>query len=173
MRAMRLALTAGLLAVLAGGIGCTRHYAAEATDHVNMANVETKIVTQLTGDQVQPSVASNARGVATFYIMKDGTVRYELITDDIEGVTAAELHAGDARQVGPPIARLYAPDQPTGKVNGVLIRDAIEPEEFQGDYRNRTVADLAHDLRAGRVYVVIKTTAHPSGEIRGDIPLRQ
>ena len=68
---------------------------------------------------------------------------------------------------------LYPPQPPPvvkkGKFTGVLARGTITAANLVGPLKGKAVEDLVRDIRAGDAYVNVHTTAHPAGEIRGQI----
>jgi len=119
----------------------------------------------LSGDAHTPAVATDATGMAAFSLNAAGTeLSYTVVGYGLTGVTASHIHQGAPGTNGPPVAPLFGPD-PGATVDGVLARGTIA----ESDLLSGTMADLVASLRAGTAYVNIHTTAHPSGEIRGQI----
>ena len=54
-----------------------------------------------------PNLDSNAHGVAIFHVNEDGTIRYKLIVNNIENVTAAHIHTGAPGVNGPVLREAY------------------------------------------------------------------
>jgi hypothetical protein len=107
---------------------------------------------ELNGAEQIPAVATNAKGLITLMYSPDrtkATVTGLLV--DLQGdVTAATLHIGKTGQVGAAIVDLM----PT--VHGKRLHgEVVVP------------AALLENLLPDRAYVSVSTTAHPSGEIRG------
>jgi glucose/arabinose dehydrogenase len=128
--------------------------------------------TDMVGGQEAPAVTTDAGALAQFALNPDGTLSFELrAIGPIENATAAHVHLGARAQNGPVVAFLYGPTggqnfQPgdliaSGTLNdsNVIARPGFVP----------TVANLVERMRQGRAYANLHTTAHPNGEIRGQI----
>lgn len=92
---------------------------------------------------------------------------------DIDNVSMVHIHIGPAGQEGPVAVWLY-PSQPPamvkkGKFTGVLARGTITAARLMGPLKSKAIADLVDDIKAGDACVNVHTTAHPAGEIRGQI----
>jgi len=128
----------------------------------------------LMGNQEVPPVETAARATAHFVLNEDGTLSFELrATAPVQNATQAHIHLGARGQNGPVAAFLFA--SAAGAVNfeagdmiaeGVLDEDDViaRPPGFDG-----TLPALTERLRQGRAYVNLHTSAHPGGEIRGQI----
>ncbi len=53
--------------------------------------------------------------------------------------------------------------------NGLIIKTEIKPTDFEGSMNGKTVKDLRTEMTNGTTYINIQTSAHPEGEIRGQI----
>jgi hypothetical protein len=131
-------------------------------------------VAPLSGSQEVPPVDTNARGVATFELSKDGTeLSYRLIVANIENVTMAHIHLAPAGQNGPVVVWLYPEGPPPqlipGRTNGVLATGAITSNDLVGPLVGASLDDLLDEMRDGNTYVNVHTNQFPGGEIRGQI----
>jgi glucose/arabinose dehydrogenase len=129
--------------------------------------------TVLAGRHEVPPVTTDASAIADFSLNVDGTLSYSLrAVAPIQNARQAHIHLGASGQNGPVVAFLFQSfaeaDFGAGQViaEGVLDQGDIIPRlpGFDG-----SLANLAERLRQGRAYVNLHTTAHPSGEIRGQI----
>src|SRR5688572_9183817 len=127
----------------------------------------------LTGAEENPPVQTNARAVAHFKVESNGTMTYELWAQTaIQQVTASHIHLGAYLQNGPVVAFLFdAGATPRNFAAGALIArgtltnaNVIARPGF-----TPTIAILAERIRQGRAYVNVHTSAHPGGEVRGQI----
>lgn len=122
----------------------------------------------LSGDEVVPPVDTDARGLATFQLNKEGTeLRFKLNVANIEDVIGAHIHNAPAGQNGPIVVFLYGdPLAEAVTVNGTLVQgtatEVVGP--LAGDFEA-----LIDAMESGNTYVQVHTTANPSGEIRGQI----
>ena len=123
--------------------------------------------------QEAPGVETQAQGQAIFQVDKAGTeVRYKLIVANLDEVTVAHIHLGEAGTSGPPVVFLFGPVDPPVTQNGPLIEGTFTEADliarpalgFGG-----TLAELIALMESGGVYVNVPTTAYPGGEIRGQI----
>jgi glucose/arabinose dehydrogenase len=127
---------------------------------------------ELTGGAEVPAVATEASAFAKLELQSDGSLSYSLWAGQaIRQVTAAHIHLGGYGQNGPVAAFLFSTATPQDFQAGQLIasgsltdaaviaRPGFEP----------TIASLAERLRQGRGYVNVHTTAHPGGEVRGQL----
>src|SRR5688572_6801334 len=72
------------------------------------------------------AVVSNGQGQAIFRLSDDGqTLYYKLIVANIDEVTQAHIHCGEAGVNGPVVAFLYGFDPVGVAVNGILAEGAI------------------------------------------------
>jgi hypothetical protein len=115
----------------------------------------------------QPKAKSS--GYAEFKLSKDGKVlSYKLHVKHIKDVSAAHIHAGKKGEDGPPIVTLFSGEK-KGKFSGELAKGNITAEDMMGDYKGKSLEDLAGMMRSGDTYVNVHTDANPDGEIRGQI----
>lgn len=124
----------------------------------------------LTGAQEAPDpVETQAQGQIILRLSKDGTeLRYKLIVANIDDVTAAHLHLGVVGMAGPPVAFLFE-GEPSGTVNGVLSEGTITADDLIGPLAGEPLSALVDALEDGDIYANVHTTAHPPGEIRGQL----
>jgi CHRD domain len=128
----------------------------------------------LSGKEAVPPVDTSAHGTATFVLSKSGdSLSYTLSVTDIEDATMAHIHIGPVGKEGPVAVWLYPSNPPpmtkSGKFTGVLAKGLITAASLSGPLKGKTIADLVDQIKAGMAYVNVHTTAHPGGEIRGQI----
>jgi glucose/arabinose dehydrogenase len=127
---------------------------------------------RLVGAHEVPPVTTDAGAVAMFQLNPDGSLSYELrATGPIQNATAAHIHLGARAQNGPVVLFLFGPSPGQNFQAGDLISSGTARDS---DVRPQprftpTIADLAERMRQGRAYANLHTTAHPGGEIRGQI----
>jgi len=141
---------------------------------VPLVNAQTRFHATLNGSEAVPAVTTPAHGTATFVLSKSGdSLSYTLSVSDIENVTMAHIHIGPPGKEGPVAAWLYPSKPPAvtkvGKFSGVLAKGTITAADLAGPLKGKTVSDLVSDIKDGNAYVNVHTTAHPGGEIRGQI----
>lgn len=127
---------------------------------------------ELTGGEEVPAVETEARAAVRLEVRSDGAIDYKLgAMGPIQQATAAHIHLGAFGQNGPVVAFLFQSSTPqdfqagdqiahgTLTAASVIARPGFEP----------TLANLVERIRQGRAYVNLHTTAHPPGEIRGQL----
>lgn len=128
----------------------------------------------LSGNQEVPPVETRATGLAKFQLSKDGSaLSYKLIVANIEDVLMAHIHVAPTGQNGPVVAWLYPSAPPPqlipGRSNGVLAEGTITAANLVGPLAGEPLHALVEVMSSGGTYVNVHTSAHPPGEIRGQI----
>jgi hypothetical protein len=132
-------------------------------------------VAPLDGGQevADPPVVTNATGVATFKLNKDGeSIDYKIMTGRMENVLMAHIHLAPAGVNGPVVVWLYPdgpPPQLIERTQGVLAEGTITEDDLVGLLAGASLEDLLAAMRAGNTYVNVHTSQYPAGEIRGQI----
>ena len=123
------------------------------------------------GQEVQtPAVASNAQGEAIFHLSPDGTeLSYKLIVANIHDVLFAHIHMAPAGENGQVVAFLYHGPTISGRTQGILAQGTITASDLVGPLAGFALSDLVSAIESGNAYANVHTTAHPMGEIRGQI----
>lgn len=126
----------------------------------------------LTGSEENPPVTTAGKAVANFVRQSNGTIDYEMwATGPILQATASHIHLGGYLQNGPVVAFLFS-GAPTDFQAGDLIARGTLTEDSVIDRLPGfvgTMDNLIQRMVQGRTYVNIHTTAHPPGEVRGQI----
>jgi glucose/arabinose dehydrogenase len=131
-----------------------------------------EFATVLTGAEENPPVTTTASAVARFKVEANGTMSYELWAQTaIANVTASHIHLGAYLQNGPVVAFLFESATPRNFAAGELIASGTLNNAAVIARPNfvPSIANLAERIRQGRGYVNIHTTAHPGGEVRGQL----
>lgn len=123
---------------------------------------------KLEGDKVVPPVKSSATGVIKFKIKND-TISYDLNASGLADATGAQIHKGGAGKVGDTIVDLFKAGKLSKTPNGIVIVGKINASNLVGPLAGNKTSDLVSALSTNKTYVQIQTTAHPDGEIRGQI----
>jgi DNA-binding beta-propeller fold protein YncE len=122
----------------------------------------------LDGAQEVPAVVTEATGRALFTLDATGTeLRFALTQTGIaaDQIQQAHLHAAPRGFNGPVV--LFLADGSFGMLRmGTLTADDLLPNVDAGI---ENFADFVEALQAGDVYANVHTTAHLSGEIRGQV----
>lgn len=118
----------------------------------------------LSGGQQAPPVLTFGQGTASFFVPSDRqSLRYDLSFTNLNGVTAADLHAGPPGVDGPVVFSL-SPQPFVSPLSGTLTAADLQPQSGLFSF------DAAVDaLLRGDLYVNVRTLAWPAGEIRGQV----
>lgn len=124
---------------------------------------------QARGNQVVPPVAVGSRAEATFIVREDrmGVDYTVTVTSPIANPVRVFVASAPPGANGPVRANLYGPALIRGPFRGTICTGTIRPGELHPP--GYTMADFLADLYAGRLYLVVTTTSHPMGAIRGQI----
>lgn len=125
----------------------------------------------MTGAAVVPAVTTAATGSATFdRSVEMGYVNY-VITLNAQGVTNVQLRIGAAGQnqaAATPLISIFQPITGAASVdvNGVFMRSNFAASELNPKIGLDSLEKL---VAAGQVYLEVRTTANPTGAIRGQL----
>jgi hypothetical protein len=125
--------------------------------------------TSLSGAGEVPAVTTTATGEFVATLMADGSLGYTLRVSGIENVTAAHIHLAAAGVNGPVVVGLFGGPAKTGSFTGTLSEGTITAANLGGPLLGMTIDRLLTEIQLGNAYVNVHTTAHPSGEIRGQL----
>ena len=124
----------------------------------------------LSGAEEVPPVETDAFGIFNARTNADETeLTFNLITVGLEDILFAHIHIAPAGVNGPVTAFLFEADVDPVTENGHLSSGTITSADLVGPLEGMTIADLLDEIRSGNAYVNVHTSAHPSGEIRGQI----
>jgi hypothetical protein len=129
----------------------------------------TTYTADLTGSNQVPEVGSDASGTLAVTVAEDGSVSFALRVDSITGLTVARLHKGDVGATGPTVFTVYRGPTKDGLFTGTVAEGAIEAKNLVGPLKGMSLDDLVAMIHSGDVYLNVGTTAHPNGEIRGQL----
>jgi CHRD domain len=121
----------------------------------------------LTGDDENPSVDTNATGLATFQT-NGNTMNYQISVEDLNNVTAAHIHRGDMDHNGKVVVSLYN-NMSKGPKSGLLSQGTISASNLKGPLAGHPLSDLIDIMDNGTAYVNAHTKDFPVGEIRGQV----
>jgi|SRR5687768_4014060 len=135
----------------------------------------------LSGGEEVPPRDTNARGVATFKLSKDGTeLSYKVNVANIENVFAAHIHCGAVGVNGPVGVTLFVGAPGGGRIDGTLAEGTITAPDPGNGCGWADLAAVVAALNSGNTYVNVHTNDgvappntgpgdFPGGEIRGQI----
>jgi CHRD domain len=133
-------------------------------------NVTVTLRALLSGENETPAVATSASGTLTLTVAADGSsVRYVLSVSGLANLTLARLHEGKAGETGTTILTIYGGPTRSDVFSGVVTQGSFAADHFVGPLRGKSIADFVALVRSGSVYLNVGTTAHPLGEIRGQL----
>jgi len=149
----------------------TDHGVHNETEHRDL-NLRFQI--RLTGDQQVPAVNTTAFGFAEVQLSEDNsTLSFEVVVCNIANVTASHIHVGAAGTNGPVVLPFFGSPPLFNSTRG--CDTLAEGTRTSADLVARPAAgintwtDFINALLVGNAYVNVHTTAHPGGEIRGQL----
>jgi hypothetical protein len=129
----------------------------------------------MTGASEVPAVTTTATGTCTL-TLSGTTVNYTLSATGLSGnVTGGHIHVINANNTGPVVVNFLAitpapAPSTTFSVSGSFTAANItNPTNPPLTTPVVTVDDLIAQIRAGKAYCNAHTSAHPGGEIRGQL----
>lgn len=127
-------------------------------------------VAQLSGSEAIPAVDSEAGGSLELTLSEDGqSVDYVFTLENIDGLTLANLRVGEVGETGDKVFAVYPGPTKEGVFSGVVAEGSFGPDDFLGPLKGKTMADFIALLDEQSVYLIVGTTAHRGGEIRGQL----
>ena len=154
-------------------VASTTTSAATGTTSGPGGSAPVKIEVDLSGDQAVPPVQTSASGTFILTLEAGPTgsfnISYELDVTDLVDAAAAHIHLGAAGTNGDVIVPLFNGPTKSGSFTGTLASGVITEADLTGPMQGKTFQELASSVLAGQTYVNVHTSAHPDGEIRGQI----
>lgn len=122
----------------------------------------------LVGENEVPPVETDAFGFAGFAVAADrASIDYWLVVADIERVEESHVHKGPPDLNGNVVSYLFGPAERPVSGTGLLASGVLTDDDMIWPLTD--VPDMVEQMREENVYVNVHTTAHPAGEIRGQI----
>lgn len=126
----------------------------------------------LSGAEEVPPVNTETSGEVKFKVDQMMThIEFDLRLhdgEDLLAVAGAHIHCAPAGVNGPVVVFL-AGAVPGGFDGEVRIRATVTQVNIVNTACGATLAELVQSMQAGNTYVNVHTTAHPGGEVRGQI----
>ncbi|MEZ4660819.1 MAG: CHRD domain-containing protein [Caldilineaceae bacterium] len=129
----------------------------------------------LKGKNEVPPVVTEAEGEVKLKISKSGNeIGFKLEIEDADpsigmlAVAGSHIHCGVAGQTGP-IAAFLAQPVPGGISGKAKFKGTLTDADVRPTACGTTIAELVQAIAEGRAYVNAHSTAHPTGEIRGQL----
>lgn len=155
-----------------GAVACCAVTAACSQDFPTLSSSAPKerYTAQLTGAAARPATTSRATGTATFVVEDSATINYEVLGTGLTGVRSLQLQAGTASDSGRVMTTLFTTTATTTNVDSNrVVRAGTISRTGTAFTAPFTYDSLVNRLRAGTVYVVVRTVASPTGEVRGQL----
>jgi hypothetical protein len=132
---------------------------------------------RLTGSEQAPAVNETSFGHARLRLVDNNTLLFSLVVCNIANVTHAHIHFGSAGANGPIVVPLFdEANYPFSVTHGcaTLAAGVRTPSDLlqQSGAGINTWNDFLNALLTNHTYINVHTTAHPGGEIRGQLILR-
>ncbi|MCR9247292.1 MAG: CHRD domain-containing protein [bacterium] len=134
-----------------------------------VTDVRTYSTFALGGFQVPP-VATSAIALSGAALLDDGT-RIMIVVQalGLADLTAAHLHLGGLGTNGPVVADLLANTTVANMPNNQFFVAEIRTADLTGPLASFPLDELIRRIEGGMIYLNLHSTAHPNGEIRGQV----
>jgi len=133
-------------------------------------------VADLSGVHVQPDpVRTEANGKVFFHLNQDKTkLYYTIYLMKADSVTMIHVHEVNGQPIGPELVWLYpkgqhSPQLMPGPIDGQFVTGIITSQDLSGPLKDHSVEDLVRVMKDDSAYVIVHTTMHPKGELRGKV----
>lgn len=136
-----------------------------------------QFVADLSGAQVQPNpVRTDANGKVYFRLSQDQSkLFYTVYLMRADSVTMIHVHEINGQPIGPELVWLYPKDQTPkltpGPIDGEFVTGTITSSDLIGPLQGHSLKDFVDLMKADSVYVIVHTTMHPEGQLRGKVAL--
>ena len=119
---------------------------------------------------VGATIESSATGSATFeFDSATGNLAYTVNVQNMDNVINAHIHAaGTPSQNAPIRLTLFSTGTPTGTINGQLVSGTVAPGTNQLE-TSMTLAQVVTHMLNNMAHVMVHSSEHPDGEIRGHV----
>ena len=141
--------------------------------HYAQARSSVSFGARLTGRDQNPPVQTHTTGRFRIDFNESVTeARFRLHVSNGVRVTEAHIHCGRQGTTGNVVFHLTGFHEPGWDVNGRWIDNAVLTDENVTAFTcGSTLGELAAAMAAGGLFVDVHTTAHPFGEVRGQLML--
>jgi len=124
----------------------------------------------LVSSEEVPANTSPATGKATVTISPDGSsLHFVVEVANMQNVTLAHIHLAAKGQNGPVVVPFYTGPVKPGSFTGTLAQGDATSSNLVGPLAGKTISDLVQNIKSGNCYVNVHNSAHPGGEIRGQL----
>src|SRR5215469_4408321 len=141
---------------------------------LSYAQHQTDFAATLSGKNVSPPVNTPATGTAKFHLNPNGTLSYEVDVNNINGAIGVPIKLKSGVDLGE-LLNVYqtvnqkAFTQSLGATNGRLTSGVITAANLLGPLIGKNVTELIPFLANKSANVIVRTQAHQTGEIGGQI----
>lgn len=133
-------------------------------------------VADLSGVHVKPNpVNTNANGKVFFRLSTDKSkLYYTVYLMKADSVTMIHVHEVNGKPIGPELVWLYPKNQQgpklmPGPIDGEFVSGAITSSDLTGPLKGHSLEDLVRVMKDDSAYVIVHTTMHPGGQLRGNV----
>ncbi len=132
-------------------------------------------VADLSGVHVKPNpVRTDANGKVYFRLSQDQKkIFYTVYLMRADSVTMIHVHEFNGQPIGPELVWLYpkaqSPKLTPGPIDGEFVTGTITPANLIGPLKGHSLMDFVNLMKADSVYVIVHTTMHPKGQLRGKV----
>src|SRR5215208_3491287 len=171
-RALLLITLLTIISVSAMGTSHLGTYAiAQSQNQTEPQQQQERLYADLTGNGLPlMQVNTDASGRATFNLLGDGkTMSYTINGTNLENISGVVLGSSTGGRVTDLVLIHYAPTQGLiAKGNGTAMGN-FTSADFTGPLQGKQMSDFLKMLIDGNIYLIVRTTANPLGEIGGKI----
>ena len=174
-RALLLITLLSIISVSAMGTSHLGTYAIaqsqNQTEPQQQQQQQERLYADLTGNGLPLlNVNTDASGKATFKLLGDGkTMSYTINGTNLENISGVVLGSSTGGRFTDLVLIHYAPTQGLiAKGNGTAMGN-FTSADFIGPLQGKQMSDFLKMLIDGNIYLIVRTTANPLGEIGGKI----
>ncbi len=155
-------------------------FVVSARAGLSYAQQQSNFAATLSGKNMQPPVNTPATGTAKFTVNPNGTLSYEVDANNIDKVIGVPLKTKNGTDLAE-LLNVYAntgssqgynkqqASIPTGPINGKLTTGVLIGSQLFGPLFGKNITDLVGLFKNGGASVIIRTQAHQTGELLGQI----
>ena len=159
--------------ILVLGLAITISLVLFSLTYINLSVAQTvqteAFSAMLSGGEEVPPVDTAATGVASFTLLGEQSIKFDVNVTGMDKVTAAHIHNAPKGENGEVVVTLFKADSPTGQISGHLANGTFTDSNLEGEMQGAPFVDLVKAVETGKAYVNVHTEENPNGEIRGQI----
>jgi hypothetical protein len=155
-------LTLGVIAACAALAACSQDFPT-----ITPTTQKEQFSAQLTGAAARPAVTGGGAATATIVVQDTNTLTYEVLGTGLVGVNRLQLQAGTAADTGRVMATLFTAATGTNVDSNRVVRAGSISRTATTFVAPFTYDSVVTRLRAGTLFMVVRTVANPTGVVRG------